>query len=240
MNAELTLRVAREALILVLLISGGPMLASMLVGFVVGMFQATTQIQEQTLSYVPEARGRVSQPAGARSVDADAGGAVRARAFSRASPRSTEAEPWTSSTHCSGSCRSSAITGNVSDFLVVFGLALGRVGSAVSLAPFLGGQAVSRNIKIGLSVVITALLMPALARGQTTPAGPLLVVALLVKEVMIGVTIGFVAQLMLYAVQTAGALIDVQRGMDQPGLHVPQLAGNVSAMGVMFSFNWRW
>jgi flagellar biosynthetic protein FliR len=123
--------------------------------------------------------------------------------------------------------------GNITDFLVVFGLALGRVGSAVSLAPFLGGQAVSRNVKIGLSVVITALLMPALARGQATPAGPLLVVALLVKEVMIGVTIGFVAQLMLYSVQAAGALIDVQRGMDQPGLHVPQLAGNASAMGIM-------
>jgi flagellar biosynthesis protein FliQ len=54
MNAELTLRVAREALILILLISGGPMLASMLVGFVIGIFQATTQIQEQTLSYVPK------------------------------------------------------------------------------------------------------------------------------------------------------------------------------------------
>ena len=54
MNAELTLRVAREGLVLVLLVSGGPMLASMLVGLVVGIFQATTQIQEQTLSYVPK------------------------------------------------------------------------------------------------------------------------------------------------------------------------------------------
>ena len=54
MNAELTLRVAREALILILLISGGPMLAGMIVGFVVSLFQATTQIQEQTLSYVPK------------------------------------------------------------------------------------------------------------------------------------------------------------------------------------------
>ena len=54
MNAELTLRLAREALILILLISGGPMLAGMLVGFVVSLFQATTQIQEQTLSYVPK------------------------------------------------------------------------------------------------------------------------------------------------------------------------------------------
>ena len=54
MNAELILRVAREALIVVLLISGGPMLAGMIVGFVVSLFQATTQIQEQTLSYVPK------------------------------------------------------------------------------------------------------------------------------------------------------------------------------------------
>ena len=54
MNAELTLRVAREGLLLVLLVSGGPMLASMLVGLVIGLFQATTQIQEQTLSYVPK------------------------------------------------------------------------------------------------------------------------------------------------------------------------------------------
>jgi flagellar biosynthetic protein FliQ len=53
-NPELIVRIAREALILVLLISGGPMLASMLVGFVVSLFQATTQIQEQTLSYVPK------------------------------------------------------------------------------------------------------------------------------------------------------------------------------------------
>jgi flagellar biosynthetic protein FliQ len=54
MNAEIIVRIAREALVLVLLISGGPMLASMLVGFLVSLFQATTQIQEQTLTYVPK------------------------------------------------------------------------------------------------------------------------------------------------------------------------------------------
>ena len=125
--------------------------------------------------------------------------------------------------------------GNVADFMVIFGLALARVVSAISLAPFLGGQAVAANIRIGLSVMVTALLMPTLVRGQTAPGDPVLVMALIIKEAMIGVTIGFIAQLTLYAVQTAGALIDVQRGMDQPGLHVPQLAGNVSAMG-LFQF----
>lgn len=54
MSGEMIIRIVREALLLVLLISAAPMLASLVVGFVVSVFQATTQIQEQTLSYVPK------------------------------------------------------------------------------------------------------------------------------------------------------------------------------------------
>ena len=54
MSAETIIRLGREALLLVLLISAAPMLVSVLVGFVISVFQATTQIQEQTLTYVPE------------------------------------------------------------------------------------------------------------------------------------------------------------------------------------------
>jgi flagellar biosynthetic protein FliQ len=48
------LRAAREGLLLVLLLSAPPLLASMVVGFVVGVFQAATQIQDQTLAFVPK------------------------------------------------------------------------------------------------------------------------------------------------------------------------------------------
>jgi flagellar biosynthesis protein FliQ len=54
MTPDMIIRILREGLLLILLLSSGPMLASMLVGLVVGIFQATTQIQEQTLSYVPK------------------------------------------------------------------------------------------------------------------------------------------------------------------------------------------
>jgi len=54
MSPEAIIRILREALVLVLLLSAPPMLGSLLVGFVVSVFQATTQIQEQTLSYVPK------------------------------------------------------------------------------------------------------------------------------------------------------------------------------------------
>jgi len=53
-SSETIVRILREGLLMILILSGGPMLASMIVGFMVSLFQATTQIQEQTLSYVPK------------------------------------------------------------------------------------------------------------------------------------------------------------------------------------------
>lgn len=46
--------ITREALYLTLLVSGLPVLSCLLVGFVVALFQATTQIQEQTLTFAPK------------------------------------------------------------------------------------------------------------------------------------------------------------------------------------------
>ncbi len=57
MSAEAVTRILREGLLLVLLLSAGPMLASLLIGLIVSILQATTQIQEQTLSYVPKLTG---------------------------------------------------------------------------------------------------------------------------------------------------------------------------------------
>lgn len=54
METEAIITILREGLMLVLLLSGGPMLVSLVVGVVVSILQATTQIQEQTLSYVPK------------------------------------------------------------------------------------------------------------------------------------------------------------------------------------------
>lgn len=57
MSTEAITRILREGLMLVLLLSAGPMLSSMLIGLVASVLQATTQIQEQTLSYIPKLTG---------------------------------------------------------------------------------------------------------------------------------------------------------------------------------------
>ncbi len=46
--------ITREALYLTLIASAPPILVSLVVGFVISLFQATTQIQEQTLSFAPK------------------------------------------------------------------------------------------------------------------------------------------------------------------------------------------
>ena len=51
---EHLLVVAREGLLLALIASAPPVLTSMLVGLFVSIIQATTQIQEQTLTFVPK------------------------------------------------------------------------------------------------------------------------------------------------------------------------------------------
>lgn len=54
MTVEMVLDVLREAFLRILAISGPALLIGMLVGLVISIFQATTQIQEQTLSFVPK------------------------------------------------------------------------------------------------------------------------------------------------------------------------------------------
>lgn len=52
-GAELT-RLTAETLYLVLLVSAPALVVSLVVGFTVALMQAVTQVQEQTLSFVPK------------------------------------------------------------------------------------------------------------------------------------------------------------------------------------------
>ena len=54
MDPDAVLHIGREALLLVLVLSAAPVLAAMAVGLLVSLFQAATQIQEQTLTFVPK------------------------------------------------------------------------------------------------------------------------------------------------------------------------------------------
>ncbi|KUP07121.1 flagellar biosynthesis protein FliQ [Bacillus coahuilensis m2-6] len=54
MNAETVIKLAEQGVYTTLIISAPLLLLALIVGLIVSIFQATTQIQEQTLAFVPK------------------------------------------------------------------------------------------------------------------------------------------------------------------------------------------
>ena len=59
MTPEVVMDLGHQALIMTMLLAGPLLLAALGVGLIVGIFQAATQIQEMTLSFIPKLAGMV-------------------------------------------------------------------------------------------------------------------------------------------------------------------------------------
>ena len=57
MSENLVVGIVKEALITSLKVAGPILIVSILIGLIISIFQATTQIQEQTLTFVPKLIG---------------------------------------------------------------------------------------------------------------------------------------------------------------------------------------
>ena len=54
MDTALVIDLARQALWIIILVSSPPLLVALIVGVLVGIFQAATSINEMTLSFIPK------------------------------------------------------------------------------------------------------------------------------------------------------------------------------------------
>ncbi len=54
MSPEDAIDISRQAMLITLLVAGPVLLAGMIVGLLIGLVQALTQIQEQTVAFVPK------------------------------------------------------------------------------------------------------------------------------------------------------------------------------------------
>jgi len=54
MNEDVVLQIGRDALFLIVYLAAPLLLSALAVGLMVGVLQAATQIQEQTLSFIPK------------------------------------------------------------------------------------------------------------------------------------------------------------------------------------------
>ena len=118
----------------------------------------------------------------------------------------------------------------VLEMLPYFLLMLVRLTSFFLIAPVYSMRGVPTQIKIGLAFFL-ALFAFSTSAGEE----PLLLdgyyLFLLIKEIFVGLALGFTAALLLYAVQVAGAFIDFQMGFALANVMDPQTGAQVPMIG---------
>ena len=119
--------------------------------------------------------------------------------------------------------------------IVVFALIMARVMAIVVLVPFLGGKNAPPEVKMGVGVTLSMILWPTVLLGATgdVPITPVGFVLMMLKEIFVGLTIGYVSAELFYAVEMSGQLVDLVRGANQIQLQVPQITDRSSAFGTL-------
>lgn len=121
------------------------------------------------------------------------------------------------------------ITTDFSQVMFAFALLEARVLPVVLLTPFLGGEAVPSEVRLGLGVLLGLILYPLMmAQVTSVPTTPVLFVAMMLKELFIGLSLSFIVDLVFQAANSAGQLIDFMSGTNQAQLMVPSLQQQVT------------
>jgi len=122
---------------------------------------------------------------------------------------------------------------DVSRLLAVALLGAARVLPIFLIAPFFGGRLVPTPVKIGVAVAFVALLWPALhlSTPDLSTLGPVTLVALFLKEITLGIVLGFLVSTPFWAAEGAGRLADTARGANLAEVLVPQTGAQTSPLG---------
>lgn len=126
---------------------------------------------------------------------------------------------------------------NYTNELLFGALVLARTVPMIFLTPFLGGKIAPPEVKMGLGVLLAILIWP-LARGALTgpvPTNALGFLLLMVKEVFVGLVIGFINAHVFYAMDMAGRLIDTVRGTSMSEVQDPHSKQRVTPVGDLYT-----
>ncbi|MFT8871351.1 MAG: flagellar biosynthetic protein FliR [Sporolactobacillus sp.] len=92
-----------------------------------------------------------------------------------------------------------------------FLLILVRIASFLVTAPIFSYRSIPAQVKIGLAVALSVLIDLTLFKATAVPLNADFIL-LVLKETLVGLSLGFVAAILMYAVHFAGSVIDLQMG----------------------------
>ncbi len=118
-------------------------------------------------------------------------------------------------------------------FPSIFFLVVARLFPIVSFVPFLGAKVMNRPAKAGLAIALFVMIFPFVFEQITMPVTfNVNLVFLLLKEVFIGFAIAIIVYVPFAMAQTAGLLIDHQRGASSFRVNDPLMQNMPSPTGV--------
>ena len=121
-------------------------------------------------------------------------------------------------------------------FLSLMFLFLGRMLPIISLAPFFGSRVLPHPIKVTFGISLFVIFFPQLLLTTTTPLEfNLIWLFYLIKEIFVGLLMGFMISIPFIIVQNAGIMIDHQRGGASLMVNDPTIQNQSSPLGTTFN-----
>jgi type III secretion protein T len=119
--------------------------------------------------------------------------------------------------------------------LTTLGYAMPRLLAMFSMIPMLSRAALPGLLRTGVVMGMGVLLVPMLFEQAIAHRGAIDVLLVLAKEVVLGMAIGLVMAIPLWALETMGAFIDNQRGASVAQIINPLTGHDSSPLGELFS-----
>jgi len=119
-------------------------------------------------------------------------------------------------------------------WLAAFFFPLTRVLALLATATPFDNAAVPGTLRLVLGLAITFALTTAMPSVPAPPPGSWLGLAILAKEALIGVSLGFAMRLAFTALELAGELIALQMGLSFATLYDPQSSGQTGVISDLF------
>lgn len=117
-----------------------------------------------------------------------------------------------------------------------FFLVFVRVGAMLFTAPLLSGRTVPSMLKVGLALLLTFLLVPInQAHFTEVPFEWLPLSILVLKELGVGIIVGFVANLVFSAMQLAGQFLGLQIGFSLANVLDPLYSESISIVDQLYT-----
>ncbi len=119
----------------------------------------------------------------------------------------------------------------------LFLLGLCRLLPIIAFSPFLGSKIAPPPVKVGLGISLFLIMMPHVLLHTSAPIPfDLTLLFLGVKEALIGFIMGFIITVPFYIAESAGIIIDFQRGSSSLTANDPTISVQASPLGLLYNY----